>query len=139
MNTTNFKNRMNLSVIAGALIFLFTISVNAAEGKKIVKEAVKTESNEELTIENWMYNLAEWNTGEDKIVEKTIEENKLETIAASEFNTITKEKLAEDEIVLEEWMLDAGNDFWNGNTIEQDSVDTEEIEIEDWMVDLSKW
>lgn len=141
MNTIVLNHRIKLSVIFSAFAFVMMLNVSASDGNKNFRHLAIIESREELAVENWMYDLSEWKSGEGEKenVTSVKVENKLESMAVAEFNAQTKDKIAEDEIILEDWMLDAGNKFWQNKAKTTDTIETEEIEIEDWMTDLSKW
>jgi hypothetical protein len=56
---------------------------------------------------------------------------------SSKANISINEALEED-IRIEDWMLNANDEFWTSAKKESDVVE-EELEIENWMTDLSYW
>lgn len=55
--------------------------------------------------------------------------------SSSESKILIEEAL-ETEIEIEDWMLNANDEFWTKG--KEENIE-EEIEIEDWMIDLSYW
>ena len=79
------------------------------------------------------------NVRTDKISEKTVSDEKRVKIN-SELKSDRPgsgifEEAKEESIKLEDWMLEANNEYWRPVVEELE----DDIELEDWMLDLSLW
>jgi hypothetical protein len=86
----------------------------------------------EPAIEYWMTDLSNWETYETKKPNK-------EGVAANPATSAFEVADSESEIQVEEWMSDAGDNYWElkANTLNEDTE--EELELEDWMANLEEW
>ena len=106
-----FKVLLTVSIVLG-ISTINSVVASHSPSNSLMNEIVLEEN---LSVENWMVNLDDWNLLD-------LNEN--------------DSKLFEAEVSIEKWMLSADESNWH--TVVQ--VESEnEIEIESWMTDLSKW
>lgn len=109
---TTYNSKIAHLILATILIFAGAILVTANTGIKPVdlSNQFKLEAESDLLIENWMVNLNSWEASE-KII-------------------------SEESIKIEDWMLDANEDYWKAK---QENASEEDLRVEDWMSNLTKW
>ncbi|MBN2486518.1 MAG: hypothetical protein JXB34_11145 [Bacteroidales bacterium] len=120
------------TTLLAAMFFLAQMS--AGDGNRLIRKFLKTDKEQDIKIEQWMVDLTKW---ADDTKNKTA---LLRELAELDYNAETRDKIFPDEIILEEWMLNASDKFWDIKPALADSLfSEEEIPLEDWMTDLSKW
>ena len=109
-----------IALLTGYLLINAGLAKEAEMNNAINSSALTVETEYEPAVENWMIDLAVWE----------LEKN----IAFEESN------VHNEEIQIEEWMTDAGNDYWESTNQEFQQIDEEdELRVEQWMLNLSQW
>lgn len=124
MKNSETRQRILKSIAPVILAVTLVFGAYAADGSNLVvsdKNGSKTEKPESHND----INNAESDSGK-VIVKETSSEGRLYL-----------EEALEEDITIEDWMLNANDEFWT--SAKKDSDVEEELTVEDWMINLEYW
>lgn len=122
--------RIELKKLAVVFGCLFTITINSGVGN-----AQEISNDYSSYLNNFVY-YSLYTNDNATLESKTVNSDH----PFSEGVSAIAESI-EEEMALEDWMLDTGNEFWKEirMKLNEEEVEEEEVELEEWMLDLSYW
>jgi hypothetical protein len=125
MKNSETRQKILKSVAPVVLAVTLVFGAYAADGSNLVvsdKNGFKTEKPESHN------NINDAESDSGKVIVKE----------SSSEGSLYLEEALEEEIMIEDWMLNANDEFWTSAKKEND-VEEEELTVEDWMIDLDYW